>query len=554
MNKKLLGLGLSAILLFTSCEKDSPDDFNNNEVQETFQVKTNQAELSKFLRLDNSGVIEISLTGDTKAQSENNFIAIEQIADVDPPLIDGEILRATDVDFQDNFIYVAYTKEDATYLGAIDIIDVSDQYNPVLVTRVLSPFADINAIAIDNNQLYFTGAYYNGDDNPNRAFIAKANVANGSFQSENLTMKMNMTGYTGVEIMKIDNDIISLTGSNGVFGQYNLNNSTNEINTVLETGFTDLRSAALRQNKLALLSGEEGIIIMNKNGNRFELGNRITTSQLSPESKRKIAWFNDDIVVPEGASGAKIYNVNSSSVVKTLPISTISEDDGIDAEDKATIAVSVLDDYIFTANGGAGLGVTKLSKQTDIIAQGIAEIDGSSNYVQSKGDYVFVASGDGLKILKISKPKEDSPANSNYFSSCASYPVYNGNPNLNINSNETKAFRGSANLNHLNVNAKFTFCGSLNVLHGVNINSNGEFNMSGSMAIGRYGKREDLIINSNAVLRISGSVTIFSDLILNSGSKIEFVGENSSIHIFGNVRKGNNVSIVGKFTDSSNKL
>ncbi|WP_405199994.1 hypothetical protein [Christiangramia sp. LLG6405-1] len=552
MNKRLFGFSLSAILLFASCEKENNDEISGPEVQETFEVETSQSTLSNFLSFDNSGVVSISSVDDTRNQAINNLIAIEQIAEIEPPYLEGEILRATDVDFQNNFVYVAYTKEDDAYLGAMDIIDISDEHNPILVTRVLSPFADINAISIDGNQLYFTGAYFANEENPDRAFIAQATVNNGNFQKDNVAIKMNMTGYAGVEIMKTDNSLIALTGSNGVFGEYAINGN-NEFTTLSETSISDLRSAAYNQNKLALLSGDEGVKIFSQTGDKFELVNSFATSTLTPESKRKIAWFQDDLIVPEGAEGARIYNMNSSSPIKTLPIHSIAANDGIDEEDKATIAVSVIEDYIFTANGGAGLGVIQLSNDTEIIAQGIAEIDGSSNYVGSKGDYVFVASGEGLKILKLSKPKNNTGV-SEYFSMCSDYPAYNGNPNLNVNSNEEKAYSGSASLNHLNINAKLTFCGSLNVKHGVNINSNAKFNMSGSLAIGRMNKREDLNINSNSVLRINGSVVIYSDLNLNSGSTIEFVGEDSSIHIYGNVRKGNNVTIKGTYNDTSNKL
>lgn len=552
MNKKLLGISLLTALFFISCEKDNADETTELQAQERFQINTDQNELSGSLDFENTGVVGVTSVGLSRNQDSDNLIGIEQIAFITPPNIDGEILRATDVDFQNDFIYVAYTKEGADYLGGIDIINISDEHNPRLINRVLSPFGDINAISVSGNTLYFTGAYYDGgDDNPDRAFIGSSLLNNGEF-SNDVTFKLNVTGFTGVEILEIENNFISLTGSNGILGHYDLS-SENEITTLGELNISDLRSADYKNGKLAILSGDQGVLLMRRGNNGFEIESTTATASLTPESKRKIAWFKDQVIVPEGTAGAAVYNLSSNSLIKSLPIHSLPENSSVSNEDKVTNAVSTSEDYVFMANGGAGLSIAKLSDDTNILAEGIAEIDGSSNYVEAKGDFVFVASGDGLKILKLSKPKNDA-GSSEYFTKCAEYPRYDGNPNFNVNSNEEKNYSGSANVNNLNVNGKLTFCGSINSKHGVNVNSNGEFNMSGAMAVGRYRKREDLNINSNAVLRINGSLTVYSDLNLNSGATLEFVGEGSSIHVFGEVRKGNNVTIKGEYNDTSGKL
>jgi len=552
MNKKLLGISLLTALFFISCEKDNADETTELQAQERFQINTDQNELSGSLDFENTGVVGVTSVGLSRNQDSDNLIGIEQIAFITPPNIDGEILRATDVDFQNDFIYVAYTKEGADYLGGIDIIDISDEHNPRLINRVLSPFGDINAISVSGNTLYFTGAYYDGgDDNPDRAFIGSSLLNNGEF-SNDVTLKLNVTGFTGVEILEIENNFISLTGSNGILGHYDLS-SGNEITTLGELSISDLRSADYKNGKLAILSGDQGVLLMRRGNNGFEIESTTATASLTPESKRKIAWFKDQVIVPEGTAGAAVYNLSSNSLIKSLPIHSLPENSSVSNEDKVTNAVSTSEDYVFMANGGAGLSIAKLSDDTNILAEGIAEIDGSSNYVEAKGDFVFVASGDGLKILKLSKPKNDA-GSSEYFTKCAEYPRYDGNPNFNVNSNEEKNYSGSANVNNLNVNGKLTFCGSINSKHGVNVNSNGEFNMSGAMAVGRYRKREDLNINSNAVLRINGSLTVYSDLNLNNGATLEFVGEGSSIHVFGEVRKGNNVTIKGEYNDTSGKL
>ena len=79
--------------------------------------------------------------------------------------------------------------------------------------------------------------------------------------------------------------------------------------------------------------------------------------------------------------------------------------------------------------------------------------------------------------------------------------------------------------------------------------------MKGSLAQGQvHNPYNSLNVNSNAKLKIEGSVVIYGNLVLNSGATLEFVGSGSSITIHGSVTKGNNVTITGTYTDTFNKL
>lgn len=80
--------------------------------------------------------------------------------------------------------------------------------------------------------------------------------------------------------------------------------------------------------------------------------------------------------------------------------------------------------------------------------------------------------------------------------------------------------------------------------------------MRGSLSQGKYQQANptELIINDKAVLQVEGSVVIWGDLRLNSGAKINFIGNDSSITIYGKVTKGTNVTITGTYKDTENKL
>lgn len=134
-------------------------------------------------------------------------------------------------------------------------------------------------------------------------------------------------------------------------------------------------------------------------------------------------------------------------------------------------------------------------------------------------------------------------------------PTYRGSNWLNVNSNDPQAYSGSASLKGVNINDDLTFCGSLAISEGLNINNGGNFYMSGSIAQGSNNKKwSSFNINGGATLYLEGSLVIYGNMILNNGAKIVFLGNNSSITVYGDVIKNGTVTIEGNYTDTYNSL
>ncbi|MDT0691876.1 hypothetical protein RM549_18940 [Salegentibacter sp. F188] len=555
MTKKLLGLSFIVSIFFISCESDDIQNSSTDESNDIFQKESDSEVLRSAVTTEGAGVLGITTISGArnskkKDVSEIGQIALEQIATIDPPVLDGQAMRANHVEIDGDYAYVAYTKEGATYLGGIDIIDISNKFEPKVISRVTTNSADVNALFYKENKIYFTGAYNDQTADPVRAFYGTVETAGGQFTSDFTAQKFSL-GQAGVDILPFDSSFIAVSGSDGVIASYDSPDS----NLKAEASYSDLRSAAYANGNLVALSGDNGLLVLDNQN--LTIKKEIALSGLVAESKRTMEFIGNLLMISEGAAGIGIYNTETWDLVTRLPINTIPDAEIAEGE-KVTNAVSSLDQFILMANGGAGFGIARLDATKALAEEGIIEIDGSANYVKAKGDYIFVASGTGgLRILKMSRPNVDNGAGEETapeFAECSSYEIYNEGPYFNVNSNEEKAYSGSATVLYLNVSDKLTYCGSLNVQNTANINSNGEFNMNGSFAVGAVGKNLDLNINANSVLRIQGSVTVYGNLNLNSRSTLEFVGNNSSIHIYGEVRKGQNVTITGNYTDTSDKL
>jgi hypothetical protein len=346
-----------------------------------------------------------------------------------------------------------------------------------------------------------------------------------------------------VDVATTDNGIAVASGSNGLVGMFDSKGTMNA-----EFPMNDLRSVKYGNGVLGVLSGTNGIKILHAESlnviSSIELENDIA------ESKRTLDMGPGLIMASEGKRGVGVYSIALGTILQRLNIPINPE--GVAEGDIVTNAVSYDDGKVYMANGGAGISVAELVENDVLEEIGILGINGSSNFIKSYKGYIFVASGSqGLQILSLAE-KDELPLNPGIV--CGNFLPYQGNANLNVNSNEVMEFGGSSSLKNVNIGGQLTFCGSLAIENSLNINSGGLFMMNGSFVFGQYNRNNTLSINSNSKLKISGAVVIYGNLNLNSGATIEFVGEDNTLTIFGRVQKGQNVTIIGEFTDTESKL
>lgn len=541
MFKKISILSCIVAGLIWSCE--SSDDINSNPASDTFiTISTNSAELNQRISRDEAGVLSLSNTNVwSKTNSTASDFPLVQIAEIEAPKDEkGRQLQATHVFVKDNYAYVAYTMRGEEYSGAVDVIEISNPYSPKVIVSARMLDMDITALTVANGKLWIAAAA-NRDKFPeltSSAMIISMPLQNGMLTEEYTIIPLD--GQVTTDVVAYGDSFFATSGDKGKVYKGKMSDYSALTGVALE----DLRAVLYANGEIITLSGEHGIQVFDSN--QLQLKRSFATAPDVKEAKRTMDTHEQKVLVAEGFNGVGVYDLTSGQKVQTLPIKSLSNE-AVDPMEVVSNAVSVNESKMFVANGAAGLAVYQAAQQMDWL--GNIGIEGSSNYVKSVGDFIYVASGKGgLKIIKME--------NNNSQPNCDGYPTYTGSANLTLNSNEQKQFAGNTALSGVmvNSNAILLHCGALTVQNDMTLNSKGTVEIKGSLTQGRQGQNTRLTINSNAELIVSGKVVIYGDLTLNSNAKLTFEGTGSSITIFGKVSKGSNVHITGNFTDTENKL
>lgn len=546
---KKVSLILLVALGFTLSCSDETTVYS--DPQEDILVEDSDAVLESSIVYDEAGVLDIigqdelsgkSLSG--KAEELAGDYPLTLVAQVDPPSFNngGERLTASHVHVVDKYAYVSYNTSEDGYAGAIDIINISNPNRPRITSRLYYLNADVNSVRYENGYVYAVG----GVDSEksvratSNSFLARIAASGGRFNiSAGITYGFQ-EGYNSTDVVLTDSSIMVTSGQEGSLTVYN----KADLAVKNELALADLRSVAISNESIAVLDASKGVTIVDQN---LSITKEIAiNSDFGVNTKRTLGFSGENIVVAEGSKGAGVYNATTGNLIEHIEIPINPE--GVAQGDQVTNAVAVNQEALLMANGGAGLCLSEdQGGTTDLV--GVIALEGSINYVASKDDYIFAASGkSGLQIIKMNRP------DASLVVRCANLEAYRGSANLTVATGTVKEYRGAKRFNRINVYGSLLLCGSWTVQNSAYVHENGLFEMNGTFAIGRNNKRKNIVVDKDATFRVEGNLTIYGDLILEDGAKIEFIGNSSIANIYGTVTKNGNVTVEGNFTDLQNKF
>ncbi|GGD39516.1 hypothetical protein GCM10011361_03280 [Muriicola marianensis] len=539
-----------AILFLVSCSDET--SIFIDEQRQSIVEENDPVALSASVSFDDAGVLDISI--DQNQSGKRASKAMEEpagnypmtlIGQVKPPVF-GPItsLTAAHVYVQDDFAYVAYNTAGEDYAGAIDIIDVRNPNDPQVTSRIVYTNADINSLQFHEGFLYAVGGLYATASftASSNSFITKIPVFSGVMDTDAGVIYGFQAGDNATDVVIDKNEAFVTSGKAGTITIYD----TKDLSIKEEAPYLDLRSLAKFDNRVAVLDAALGIRVLDDNLKpKKEIA---IDSDFGLYTKRTVDFDGEKIIVAEGNKGAGVYSYDTGNLLQYIPI--LIDPLQPPAGDIVNNAVGINGDMVLMANGGAGLSVSD-DKGDTAQPYGVIQLGGSINFVQTRGDYAFAASGqEGLQIIKLNRLSLSLSAQ------CATLPEYNGSNKLVINQGESFGFSGAKSFNSIKIEdeGSLILCGSWTVSNDVDIKENAVMAMNGNLSVGRNRRQRKIQVEKGGTLRIEGNLTIYGDLELKENATLEFIGDASVVNIFGEVKLEDGATVTGTFEDVRNKL
>jgi hypothetical protein len=336
-------------------------------------------------------------------------ITLTLAANVTPPVVNGITLMASGVTLKANLAVVSYMVKGDARAGALDVIKVSDEQHPVLMSRATFSNADIIAADFDEGTVWYVGA----SDDPSLAapaFLGAIRLT-GEKLDPSETATTGLLSYAGTSVaVSAKNRIYTTSGSSGAFSAFTYSKGT--FTKLFEYQMHDARAAFWQSDRIGVVGGTPGKLAVFDDSGMTPLGTYGFTGADVAEAKSGVELAGGKAFVAAGTGGVQVLSLATGKVVGQLARPD-ARALGLDPSVVTTNGVSVDGNLLFVCNGEAGIYVaqgaddfasTGSEAAQTITLAGQLKLGAlqSANHVAYRNQYLMIATGlGGLKIVLV---------------------------------------------------------------------------------------------------------------------------------------------------------
>jgi hypothetical protein len=423
--RKAFTVGFAALqLTVVACSGggDQPDTSGCNVESGAIQTSgpvtvTNDSCLLEKQMDRTTSLVPIEPTAEMKAAplraiaARTSTITLTLAASVSPPVVNGTTLMAAGVTIKSNLALVSYMVKGDARAGALDVIKITDEQHPVLMSRATFSNADIIAADFDEGTVWYVGA---SDD---RSFAAPAFLGAIKLTGEKLdpseTGTTGLLSYAGTSVaVSGKNRIYTTSGSSGAFSAYTYNKGT--FTKLFDYQMHDARAAYWATDRVGVVGGTPGKLAVFDESGTAPLATYGFTGADLPEAKSGVELAGGKAFIAAGTGGVQVLSLATGKLVGHLARPD-GKALGLDPSVVTTNGVSIDGDLLFICNGEAGIyvaqGADKFSATGSEAAQTITLAGQlklgalqSANHVAYRNKYLMIATGlGGLKIVVVNE-------------------------------------------------------------------------------------------------------------------------------------------------------
>ena len=417
MRKIVPALPVVVALVHLSCsDAAGPGDQANGRITITNNTGVLASRVTYFdnaIELDTVGIgypstpapLASASIGRSSPASQAGWV-LKLKAEVAPPSVGGQMLQATSVSIVGNLAVVSYSMVGNPYLGAVDVIDVSNKNQPALLSEALFQNTDVFAVTTSGQNVYVAEA--TGDT----GFASPAVFEIMQLQGNQLVLTGNrrraLSSFVATSVAASSTRVYATSGDAG--GLFGINPATLAVTDSIP--LHDARWVTVVGGKVVVIQGTPGTMTVYNESNMGLVGSWSFGGANVAESKSQADIVGGKAFIAAGDSGVRVHSIATGLKVGAVPRPD-PDSLGLSPSVVVTNAVAIDQDLMFISNGEAGVYLAQGSQafsttgsevQQTITVRGKLRFGNlqSVNHVALHSGTLIVAAGlGGLKIVQV---------------------------------------------------------------------------------------------------------------------------------------------------------
>jgi hypothetical protein len=395
--------GLCFSVLFAGCFSEEPTDLPSGTL-DGMTVQNDETTLNDRVTDKNDTVDVDSITGMSlpKRSASSKTLTLTLIAEIAPPIVNGDTLQASSASLKGGYAYVSYNFQGDPYRGGVDIIQIKDESKAQITSQLLFNDADVHALYYDGSLYLATGTSNETFGTP--AVLERVGVIGGKLELKTRE-RVALNSFAATAVTVSGKQVFATSGNTG--GLHILSQSTL---AGAVTTLDDARWVDYDDTRVVVAQGKPGRIAVYTKSTMAPVNSWTFTGADVAEAKTTVRVLGGKALIAAGTGGAQLMNLATGKIVGSVPVPVVA---GVSADRSVANAADADKDLIYVSNGEAGvyavaastdLGTATGDNNVTLTVLGKLRFSNlqSVNHVAFDGNTLVIAAGrGGVKIVTV---------------------------------------------------------------------------------------------------------------------------------------------------------
>ena len=344
-----------------------------------------------------------SIVGGGKRAASGKTLTLTLVAEIAPPVVNGDTLQASSVVLKAVFAYVSYNFQGEAYRGGVDVVHIKNGGKAEIRSAVTFDDADVHALNFDGDLYLATATSDESFGDP--AVLERVGVKGGKLELKERE-RVGLGSFAATAVAVDGKQVYTTSGNAG--GLRVLTEAA--LATSSEKSLPDARWVDYDATRVVVAQGTPGRIAVYTKSTMALANTWTFTGANVAEAKTTVRVLGGKALIAAGSGGAQLMSLATGKILGTVPVPVVA---GLSADRAVANAADADGDLIYVSNGEAGVYAVEASEdlgkstgEASITLTTLGRLRFSNlqsvNHVAFDGNTLVVAAGrGGVKVVSV---------------------------------------------------------------------------------------------------------------------------------------------------------